>query len=234
MENQSTDIRNHTRVLNTFTGATEKRLLIWIAQRLPGWVTPDMLTLVGVCGAGIAFCGYALCNLNPAFLWLANLGFVINWFGDSLDGTLARVRSIQRPIYGFYIDHATDAFDEILVFLGVGVSPFVHFSLACLALIGYFLLSVLVYIRTAVRGEFTISYGKLGPTEARLIGMSANTLIFFVGNPTLSLFNYSLMVYDWIVIGIVLLLAVISISTTLRQARLLSRLDPPNGSAKHP
>lgn len=224
---KTVDLRNHKRILNTFTGEAEKKLLIWIAQRLPGWVKPDMLTILGIFGAVVVFSGYALTNLHPGFLWLANLGFVINWFGDSLDGTLARVRKIERPVYGFYVDHATDAFVEILLFLGVGVSPFVRFELASLALIGYLLLSVLVYLRTFLRGEFTISYGKLGPTEGRLIAMSANTLVYFVGNPQVSLLRLTLSVYDWIVVGIVLLLLVITVSTTVRQARLLSELDPP-------
>ncbi|MCC6955766.1 MAG: CDP-alcohol phosphatidyltransferase family protein [Anaerolineales bacterium] len=227
---KTVDIQNHQRILNTFTGTHEKKLLIWISQRLPGWVTPDMLTIVGVFGAFVVFGGYALCNIHPAFLWLANLGFVINWFGDSLDGTLARVRKIERPVYGFYVDHATDAFVEILLFLGVGVSPFVQFELACLALIGYLVLSVLVYLRTCVRGEFTISYGKLGPTEGRLIAMSANALIFFIGNPQVTLFQLSMSAYDWIVVGIILLLLVITVSTALRQARILAEQDPPGGN----
>ena len=227
MKTSTTDIRNHKRILNTFTGYQEKRLLVWLAERLPNWVMPDTLTIVGVIGAFVVFGGYALCNLHPAYLWLATLGFVINWFGDSLDGTLARVRKIERPVYGFYVDHATDAFVEILIFLGVGVSPFVQFELACLALIGYFLLSVLVYVRTCVRGEFTISYGKLGPTEARLIAISANTLVYFMGNPSWKVLSVSMTVYDWIVVGIVLLLAVISVATTLRQARILAEVDRP-------
>jgi phosphatidylglycerophosphate synthase len=142
-------------------GDQEKRLLVWMAERLPAWVMPDTLTIVGVIGAFVTFGGYALSNLHPAYLWLATFGFVINWFGDSLDGTLARVRKIERPVYGFYVDHATDAFVEILIFLGVGVSPFVQFELACLALIGYFLLSVLV---CALRGELR-SRTASGPTE---------------------------------------------------------------------
>jgi len=227
MKTSATDIRKHKRILNTFTGDQEKLLLVWMAERLPAWVMPDMLTIVGVIGAFVTFGGYALSNLHPAYLWLATFGFVINWFGDSLDGTLARVRKIERPVYGFYVDHATDAFVEILIFLGVGVSPFVQFELACLALIGYFLLSVLVYVRTCVRGEFTISYGKLGPTEARLIAISANTLVYFMGNPSLTVISISMTVYDWIVVGIVLLLAVISVSTTLRQARILAEMDRP-------
>jgi phosphatidylglycerophosphate synthase len=229
MGDYKADIRNHIRILNTFTGEREKRLLIWIANRLPSWVNPDRLTIVGIFGAFVIFAGYGLCRFHPGYLWLVNLGFVINWFGDSLDGTLARVRHIERPIYGFYVDHATDAFVECLIFLGVGISPFVRFDLATLALVGYLMLSVLVYIRTCVRGEFTISYGKLGPTEARLIAMSANTLIFFIGNPKVNLFSITLTVYDWIAIGIIALLAVISVSTTIRQSLALGQMDPAAG-----
>lgn len=226
MDQKKKDIRDHTRTLNSLTYTAEKRALVWMAQRMPAWVKPDLLTGVGVFGAALIFVAYGLSNFHPAYLWLANLGFVINWFGDSLDGTVARVRNTQRPIYGFYIDHATDAFVEIMIFLGIGISPFVHFNLAALALIGYLLLSVLVYIRTAVLGEFKISYGKLGPTEARLIGISANTLVFFAGNPMLKIFSATLSVYDWIALGIVVLLAVISITTTLSQLRKLASVDP--------
>jgi phosphatidylglycerophosphate synthase len=226
MKKKPNDIRKHQRILNSLTGPTEKKVLVWLANRLPRWMSPDMYTIVGVFGAFVVFSGYALSNWNAGFLWLASLGFVINWFGDSLDGTVARVRKIERPVYGFYIDHATDAFDEILIFLGLGLSPFVRFEIACLALIGYLLLSVLVFLRTCVRGQFTISYGWLGPTEARLIAISANTLVFFIGNPMLSLFGLTLTVYDWIGIAIVLLLAVICVSTTLRQAHILAEMDP--------
>jgi phosphatidylglycerophosphate synthase len=171
------DIHSHKRVLDTFTGPVERPLLRWLAAHMPAWVTPDWLTAVGVIGGMVILVGYWLTGIDPNFLWLANLGFVINWFGDSLDGTLARYRHAERPIYGFYIDHAVDAYVEIMIFLGLGLSPYVRFDLACLALIGYLLLSVLVYVRTCVRGEFVISYGRLGPTEARLIAMSANTLV---------------------------------------------------------
>lgn len=219
------DIRTHRRILDTFTAPYERPLLQALAARLPAWVTPDILTGVGVGGALIIFLGYWLSGMNPAFLWLASLGFVVNWFGDSLDGTLARFRRIERPVYGFYIDHSVDAFVEILIFLGLGFSPYVRFDLACLALIGYLLLSVLVYIRTCVKGEFTISYGRLGPTEARLIGISANTLVFFIGNPSLYLFGLSLRVYDWVAAMIIVLLFGIALLTTLRQAMLLSDWD---------
>lgn len=219
------DIHSHKRVLDTFTGPVERPLLRWLAAHMPAWVTPDWLTAVGVMGGMVILAGYWLTGIDPNFLWLANLGFVINWFGDSLDGTLARYRHKERPIYGFYIDHAVDAYVEIMIFLGLGLSPYVRFDLACLALIGYLLLSVLVYVRTCVRGEFVLSYGKLGPTEARLIAMSANTLVYLAGNPNLTLFGLKLTVYDWIAIGVIILIYSIALLTTFNQARQLAQAD---------
>jgi len=222
------EIESHKRVLDTLTAPIEKPALRWLAVHTPAWVTPDTMTIIGVFGAFITFFGYLLTNLNHGFLWLATFGFVINWFGDSLDGTIARVRHIERPKYGFYIDHSVDAYNEILVFVGLGLSPYVRFDLACLALIGYLLLSILVYLRTCVKGEFTISYGKLGPTEARLIAIGANMLVFFMGNPKLNLFSFQLTVYDWIAILIIIVLFIICSSTTYIQARILACTDPPH------
>jgi archaetidylinositol phosphate synthase len=219
------DIRSHQRVLDTITGPWERPALRWLAAHMPAWVTPDHLTAIGVLGGLIIFGGYWLTGINRNFLWLVNLGFVINWIGDSLDGTLARYRHIERPVYGFYIDHAVDAYVEIMIVIGLGLSPYVRFDLACLAVIGYLLLSVLVYVRTCVKGEFVISYGKLGPTEVRLIIMAANIMVFIIGNPTLTLLTLTLTVYDWLVIVILLIIYSIAILTTVTQARQLSGLD---------
>jgi phosphatidylglycerophosphate synthase len=192
---------------------------------MPAWVTPDHLTAIGVFGGLVILVGYWLTGVDRNFLWLVNLGFVLNWFGDSLDGTLARYRHMERPVYGFYIDHAVDAFVEMMIFLGLGLSPYVRFDLACLALIGYFLLSILVFIRTCVKGEFVLSYGRLGPTEVRLLAIAANTLVYFIGNPAVNLFSVTLTIYDWLVAMIILIIFAIAISTTLIQARLLARME---------
>jgi phosphatidylglycerophosphate synthase len=173
------DIREHKRVLDTLTGPFEKPLLIWLARRMPAWVNPDLLTAVGVLGAAIVFAGYALSGTSPAFLWLASAGLVVNWFGDSLDGTLARVRHIERPKYGFYVDHTVDVVSEGLVILGIGASPYVLFPVACAAFIGYLAMSVLTYVRMAVDGVFKISYSRLGPTELRLLVVAFNAALFF-------------------------------------------------------
>ena len=219
------DIRSHQRVLDTFTGPLERPTLRWMAAHMPSWMTPDILTGIGVIGGLVILIGYGLTGISRNFLWLVNLGFVINWVGDSLDGTLARYRHIERPVYGFYIDHAVDAYVEIMIVLGLGLSPYVRFDLACLGVIGYLLLSVLVYVRTCVKGEFVISYGKLGPTEVRLIIMAANTLVFVIGNPTLTLSTLTLSVYDWLVIFILFIIYSIAILTTVTTARSLARVD---------
>jgi phosphatidylglycerophosphate synthase len=115
------------------------------------------------------------------------LGIFINWFGDSLDGTLARYRKVERPRYGFFVDHTLDSFSTVLFFIGIGLSPYVRLEVAALACIVYLLLLGLIYINTVVGGEFKISYAKIGPTEIRIIFVLANTIIFFLGNPEINL-----------------------------------------------
>jgi archaetidylinositol phosphate synthase len=178
-------IRAHKRINDIFLGPLERPALKWLAARMPAWVTPDTLTATGALGSLVIFSGYCLSNVNRNFLWLASLGFFINWFGDSLDGTLARFREIQRPRYGFFIDHIMDTVSVVLIFLGLGLSPYIHFEVACLALISYLMLSILVYVRTYVDGEFQISYIGIGPTELRLIAVAANILVYFIGTQTL-------------------------------------------------
>jgi len=193
---------------------------------MPQWVYPDLLTIIGVFGAFVIFLGYILTNIHHGFLWLASFGFVINWFGDSLDGTLARYRNIQRPKYGFFIDHTVDAFDEFLIFIGLGFSPYVRFSVASLALIGYLLMSVLVYVRTCVKGEFKISYAGFGPTEVRVVAILANTALFFFGNPAVQILSISSSVFELVVALVAIVLILAFILSTINQARVLAKEDP--------
>ncbi len=176
------------RINNILLGPLERPALAWMAKKMPAWVTPDLLTLTGLLATVIIFVSYILTNRNPAFLWLASFGFVLNWFGDSLDGTLSRYRHIERPRYGFFIDHTIDAISEVLIFLGLGLSPYIDFRIACLFLIGYLLLSILTYIATYVNGVFRISFLKLGPTEMRLIAIFINTFLFFI--PAVKTFTF--------------------------------------------
>jgi archaetidylinositol phosphate synthase len=218
------ELKPHKRVVDILLGPLERPALQWLAAHMPGWMNPDILTGIGILGSISIFAGYCLSNLSPGFLWLASLGFVINWFGDSLDGTLARYRKIERPKYGFFVDHTVDAFSELLVVLGLGLTPYVRFEVACMALIGYLLVSVLVYVRTYVQGVFQISYGKLGPTEVRVILMILNTVMFFVGTPTVTFSFGVYSIYDVAVAVIAAVLFLIFFVSTAQQAKELAAL----------
>ncbi len=177
------DISKHTRVNTGLLMFLERPTIAWMVRHMPARINSDMLTGLGVFGAIIIFFSYWLCRYHRGFLWLATLGFIIHWVGDSLDGSLARYRNRQRPIYGFFIDHTTDTFTMILVFMGIGLSPYAKLSTALMALVGYLCMSIMVYLRTCLEGVFEISFGKVGPTEMRLVAMIINTFLFFFGNP---------------------------------------------------
>ncbi|HUS94099.1 MAG TPA: CDP-alcohol phosphatidyltransferase family protein [Patescibacteria group bacterium] len=219
------DKTSHKRVNDILFGPLERPALQWLAAHMPAWMNPDLLTLIGIIGAFIIFAGYVLSGSNPGFLWLASLGFVINWFGDSLDGTLARYRKIERPKYGFFVDHTVDAFGQLWILAGIGLSPYVSFSVAMLTLVGYLMMSVLVYVTTFVTGEFKISYGKLGPTEIRVIAILANVAFFFGGIRTIEFSFGTYPVYDILILAIGLLLIGIFTVTTASRAYKLSKID---------
>lgn len=222
------------RIQTSILNAAEKKVLVWLAERMPSWVTSDMLTFVGFLGACTVAAGYALSNLHLNWLWLANLGLLINWFGDSLDGSLARVRNTQRKIYGFYIDHNVDVINETIMFIGVGCSPLVNMSFAMLALVGYFMLSIFVYINCHLKGEMRLTYGGLGPTEFRIVLVIVNIAFCYIPWLTewkkpITLFNNHFMVglFDYITVAIALLLFVFYLTGFFKDAKYFSRLDPP-------
>jgi phosphatidylglycerophosphate synthase len=209
--------RDHQRVNDILLGPLERPVLKWLAARSPAWVTPDLYTCVGMAGALVVLAGYALSNLDRNFLWLASLGFVLNWLGDSMDGTLARHRNIERPVIGFFMDHTTDAASQAVMFLGLGLSPYVGFEIAALALIAYMMLSVVIYVRTYATGEFVISYGKLGPTETRVIAVGLNAVMFFAGTREIAAGALRLNPYDLAVGGVTLLLLIFFAVTVVRE-----------------
>jgi phosphatidylglycerophosphate synthase len=166
-----------TRELTFLLAEPEKRLLRAVAARLPRWITSDHLTLLGVTGSAAVGLGYALTTYDIRWLWLASAALVVNWFGDSMDGTLARVRQVERPRYGYYLDHLVDAFSTAVIGVGIGLSPFVRIEVALLLVVAYLALSINVYLESAVFGVFKLSYGRIGPTEARLILIALNLLL---------------------------------------------------------
>lgn len=170
-----------TRVHTSILAAAERRLLIWICPKLPGWVTPDLLTGVGLAAALLTAIAYALSVFNPLWLWFAVLGYVLNWLGDSLDGTLARYRSIERPAYGYFIDHSCDCLATLLIMTGLGLSPYVRLDVALLAAAGYLLLAVHTFLTAKVADIFSVSQAGIGPTEVRLVLIGLTLALFFRG-----------------------------------------------------
>ena len=167
------------RIQTSILNAAEKKALIWLAKRQPAWMTSDILTYIGVTGALICAVGFALSSININFLWLSSFGLVVNWYGDSLDGTLARVRGTQRPTYGFFIDHTIDALTITAMCVGAGLSPMLRLEVALFVLVAYLILSIYTYICTLVKEEFRLTYGRLGPTEFRIIAIIINTLFIY-------------------------------------------------------
>mgnify|MGYP001206699922 FL=1 len=225
----SRPIKDHPRVLDTFITRNEKTLLRWMVARLPAWVTPDIMTAFGVFGSLLIFVGYFLTRFDKGFLWLATLGFIINWYGDSLDGTLARFRKIERPRFGFFIDHILDAIGETFIFVGLGLSPYVRYDIAVMALASYLLGSLYVYLNTYVNGVFKLSYGGLSPTEFRLIAIMINTIVFFFGNPSFQIptpgilpGSFSITIFDLVVLAVMLAILYLFLFNTIRTAKLLA------------
>ncbi len=154
----------------------EKKALVWLAHRMPVWVSPDHLTVLGLLGMTLAGVCYYVARWSRLALLGSILFLFINWFGDSLDGTLARVRQRQRPRYGFYVDHIVDTFGALFLIGGLGLSGFMTGVVALALLIAYFMLSIEIYLATYAIGVFKLSYGIWGPTELRIM-LSIGTLV---------------------------------------------------------
>lgn len=143
-------------------------MLQWLCARMPASITPDRLTAIGMVGAAMVFGGYIASNFSPLWLLLSLTGYVVQWFGDSMDGSLARYRVIERPAYGYFIDHSCDGLANLLIVAGIGLSPFVSMEIAMLALTGYLLMSCHTFLAARVMGELRLSYLAMGPTELRI------------------------------------------------------------------
>jgi archaetidylinositol phosphate synthase len=204
----------------------EARVLEWIARRLPRWVMPDHLTGLGVLAAiGIAV-AYALSGSDPAWLWAASGLLVVHWLGDSLDGTLARVRRTERPRYGYYLDHLVDAIATALIGIGLGLSPYLLLATGLVLVVAYLVLSINTYLETKVFDVFSLGYGRLGPTEARLGLVALNTLLALEVAPVVA----GMSLLDVVVLGIAALMVGGLVVRAMRNLRELARLEPQAGS----
>jgi phosphatidylglycerophosphate synthase len=216
---------SHTRINTGVLAAAEKRTLIWIAQRLPRWVNSDHLTalaLVSMAGAGAAFWA--------SRYWLPALGFAIvalavNWFGDSLDGTVARVRRHERPRYGFYVDHVLDIVGITLLVGGMALSGLMSPLVGLAFLVAYLLVAAEIFLATAVNGQFRMSFLNIGPTELRIL-LAIGTLTLFV-RPTVSMFGLGEFRLFDVGFGLGALgLAIALVSSTARTTAALYRAEP--------
>lgn len=215
------------RVNDTLTGKGERKLLKWLVERMPRWVTSDMLTGLGVLGAAISLAGYILSELSIYYLWLACAGVAINWFGDSLDGTLARHLKAERPKYGFFLDHMTDAFAMAMIALGIGLTPYTNLTCAMAVLLAYYLMVIMSMVTAQATGVFQISYNELGPTEIRLFIILCTVSAILFPVPMLDWGSASLSIYDAIMAVIAVLLTLMCVSHTIKTARALAIQDPP-------
>jgi archaetidylinositol phosphate synthase len=207
----------------------EQRVLEWIARRLPSRVLPDHLTALGVVAAvGIA-AAYGLSNDHSAWLWAASALLVVHWLGDSLDGTLARVRKIERPTYGYYLDHLLDAVATALIGIGLGLSPYMLLATGLVIVIAYLVLSINTYLETYAFGVFTLGYGRIGPTEARLALVVVNTLIALGVGLGFHVAGLGVTVLDLVGLGAAASALVALVVRATRNLRILAEREPSAG-----
>jgi len=216
------------RIKDNFLDQGERRLLDFLCARLPQSVTPDHLTGLGLFGAFVVFAGYGATHIHPGFLWLATFGLVVHWFGDSLDGSLARYRKIERQLYGHFLDFSVDAISCLLIFSGIGFSTYVRLDAALFALVGYYMLWLFVLLNCQISRHLQLSFLSTGPTEFRLILIGINSLMYFSGIQQWRFAGQVFSLYDLVFVGI----GGVSIVLFLVNARHVARKLALEDSAK--
>jgi phosphatidylglycerophosphate synthase len=215
----SKSIEKHKRVQESLLAPLERRALQWFAKRMPGFINSDHLTVLGLAAMALAGGFYYLAKWDPWYLHLVNVAIILNWFGDSLDGTLARVRNKLRPKYGYYVDHILDNFGVLFVVVGLSLSGFMSEKVAFPFLIIYFLLNINIYLATSSLGVFQISFNKMGPTELRIALMIGNLVL--LSKPVVHLFGQPFLLFDIGGVVAIGILSIITIVSTLKNTRTL-------------
>jgi phosphatidylglycerophosphate synthase len=204
----------------------EGRVLEWIARRLPARVLPDHLTALGVLAAAGIAAAYALSDHGDGWLWVASGLLVVHWLGDSLDGTLARVRRIERPRYGYYLDHLVDAVATALIGIGLGLSPYLLLSTGLAVVIVYLVLSINTYLETQALGVFSLGYARFGPTEARLALIVLNAVMALGVAGPVTLAGVGLSVLDLVARAVAVLMVCGLAARAARNLRTLAAREP--------
>lgn len=219
-----TSFRSAARVNRSLTAPLEKRALEWMAGHAPAWLTSDQLTLLGLAAQFAAGLGYALAGTHRWALLLVCLCLALNWLGDSMDGTLARVRRQQRPRYGFYVDHMVDLFGSIALMTGLGFSGFLHWQTAIAMLIAFLLLSSESYLATYTLSCFQLSQGLFGPTEIRLLLVAGNLAL--LRSRYSVILGHRVLLFDLGGAIAAVSMFLLAISVTLRHTAELYRQEP--------
>ena len=218
-----------TRVQANVIAKSERALLTWLCARLPAWLTPDRLTVLGVCGALLVLVAQLASRAIPAFLWLASFGLLVHWFGDSLDGSVARFRRIERPVYGYFLDHTVDAACNLLIMVGFGSTLGIRMDIALYALVAYFMLCMYVFINNHLSGVFQLSFVGMGPTELRMFLIGINIWMFFGGPVHFTVAGEAFSPYDVLIgCGATIMVAIFAVRVAIGIRALRdSRPDAP-------
>ena len=217
------------RIQHNLLARSERRLIDWLCPRMPAWVTPDRLTMLGLLGAAVTCLGTAMTVVERDWIWLGIAGYLLNWFGDSLDGSLARFRRIERPRFGYFIDHSTDALAIALIAAGFGVSPWVRADIALLTLGAYYMLAIHTFLAARVVSDFRLSYLNAGPTEMRIALIALSLWMYHdrpggdvtVRLPQAEVFSQ----FDLVLGALAAILIVLFVLQTLSTARQLSKTN---------
>jgi archaetidylinositol phosphate synthase len=215
------EFQNAPRIQEAVTAKLEKRVLLWLAARIPSWINSDHLTSLSFAAMCLACASYVIARHNRAGLLLATLCLALNWFGDSLDGTLARVRNRQRPRYGFYVDHIIDSIGALLLMGGLAASGYLDARIAMGMLVAFLLLSIETYLATYTIGTFRMSFWKFGPTEIRLLLALENVTLWLRPEARVPIAGYRLFDFGGMaaIAGMSVMLAVAVVRNTTKLYR---------------
>lgn len=218
------EFKQAERVMTGWSARLEKRVLVWLARRMPAVVNSDHLTALGFAGMVGAAASFVAARWYQPALFFVPFFLAVNWFGDSLDGTVARVRNQQRPRYGFYVDHMLDAIGTAILLGGLAVSGYMTPTIAASLLVLYFLLSIEVYLATYCLGSFRLAFLRVGPTELRIILATGAVVLYY--NPTVSIIGRELLLFD--IGGTVAMACILPtvLVSAVRNGLTLYRLEP--------
>jgi len=224
--NRSSKSATHKRINQSLTYPLEKPVLFWLAARMPRSITSDHMSLLGFLAALLIGVSYLLAKNEPVFLWVAVAGFLLNWFGDSLDGTLARHRKLERPRYGYFLDHSIDVICITIILTGLGFSGYARIELAWGVNLLYLLMIIYTALVNFTSRQFQISYAYIGPTEIRILAITASIWLFFNDARFIHLGFMDLNIFEAVMFLLIVVFIPIYLLSTVLHIRKLAKEDP--------